>query len=433
MNALQATIKQKLNITETQILESSGAASTIIMPEKGDTKAFDKAEKDVNLMFSAVEAQWILTVLDDTLNKLSLVSYLSLDVLADPILDHIDPDVVATIKEHFGFETQYNDMLTERAKRQALAPEYEPEAQAKAMMNEMDLCLSDSTRTVARLLKADPILARRLRELCPKRKPASLAFINTVARLRKLLHNKLRLSAEEEQTLKEQLEKVQEEEADDRKRVQELTEGLATEKNDHRQQLAAKDRKLSRLLKQIEQLTQRTEQERQAFEETMRSEAELAAKVFGSTQEDLLKNLEASEAKLETDGSNHWSLELSHHRKKNHRAVDVEKLISKYDADMMEKHEHLVKLTGIYEDEKEEMRVLQEYFEAVDTELRRQEEEMRVLTEARDRELVLLRRKDHAVIIMQRHFRLCHTRKLIEANKPKDEGKDGKDKKSKKK
>jgi hypothetical protein len=50
---------------------------------------------------------------------------------------------------------------------------------------------------------------RRQREICAKRTAPSLEFVNNFDRLRKLIQNKLRLSAEEERAMQEQLEKLQ--------------------------------------------------------------------------------------------------------------------------------------------------------------------------------------------------------------------------------
>lgn len=111
-------------------------------------------------MYGAVEAQWILTVLDDASNKLSLCSYLTPDILKDRIMDAMDQEMVVALREHFQVEKQYMELLADRRKK-VEEGENEADEQTQAMLNELDLCLSDSTRTVARLLKMNPLLVRR--------------------------------------------------------------------------------------------------------------------------------------------------------------------------------------------------------------------------------------------------------------------------------
>ena len=273
----------------------------------------------------------------------------------------------------------------------------------------------------------NPLLVRRLREVCSKRKASSLEFINTFARLRKLIHNKLRMSAEEERAMKEQLEKLQEEEEEDTKRMLELTEGLAVERSEHKQVLAAKDRKIMRLRKQIEQITLKTSQERKAFQEKMDREREEGDTEHKSTKTALGNKLASASKKLETDGQGHWLEELSFHRKKYNASKAVEELIKSYDTDMIEKHTTKKDLEKLYKEEKEEMATLTEYFEKVDMEIKRQEEEIAILTVTRDKELVKERKRHEAAILFQKLFR-GFTIRNASSKKPKAEKGDKKKK-----
>ena len=134
---------------------------------------------------------------------------------------------------------------------------------------------------------------RRLRELGLKRSSATLDFLNTFSRLRGLVHAKLRMTAEEERNMREQLAELKVLEEEDTHRFVELTERLAVERNEHEHALAEKERKITRLSAQIAQLTQRTQQERQMFEEKMREDNEAAEKAFKAAEKDLLKQLDS--------------------------------------------------------------------------------------------------------------------------------------------
>jgi hypothetical protein len=360
-------------------------------------------------MYGAVEAQWILSALDDASAKLSLVSYLTPDILKDEIMDTIDHEMVVALKEHFEVEKQFRELLEEQKKKAELrleeGEEVEIDEETQGMLNELDLCLSDSTRTVARLLKMNPLLVRRLREVCSKRQNSSLDFINTFARLRKLVYHKLRISAEEELAMKEQLEKLQEDEEEDKKRLQDLTDALAIERSDHKQELAAKDRKIMRLRKQLEQLTNKTKADRASFKKKMHTEAEAFDNVYETTKKGLTKQLETVEKKLDDDGGSHWSEEQSNHRKKFNRAKEVEALIIKYDCDMKEKQDAFTELTRVYGEEKEELAALSEYFGKVHKEKQRQEEELEALMHKLNHEMLEKRKKHEASILLQKLFK----------------------------
>jgi len=68
------------------------------------------------------------------------------------------------------------------------------------------------------------------------------------------------MSAEEERAVREQLERLQEEEEEDAKRFLELTEGLAVERSEHKATIEAKDRKVHRLRTQLETLALKTQE-----------------------------------------------------------------------------------------------------------------------------------------------------------------------------
>jgi len=381
-------------------------------------------------MFSAVEAQWILNTLDDASMKLTLSSYLTPDILKDRIMDAIEHETVVAVKEHFEVEKQYSAILKTHQTKidENGGDDVQMDFEQLAAFNEMDLCLSDSTRTIVRLLKNTPAFARKLRDVCPNRDSSSLEFIRIFARLRKLVHDKLRMTAEEERAMKEQLEKLKEEGEEDTRRFQIFTETLSQARSDHKKTLQDKDQKIARLRKQIDELSIKTRKEREAFEAKMQQEAELAEQIFLASEQDLTTQLTDKKAKLLSDGERNYEEEMKEHRKKFFRAHEVEKLVEKYDYDMTEKHDSLTQLQEMYKEESEELEVLGEYFTGVDEELERQRLEIENLTKRRDEELKRLRTKNQATVLFRKLFRGYHAKCLAGGKKKKASKKDGKKK-----
>jgi len=234
-------------------------------------------------------------VLDDISHKLTLASLLTPELLKDKVCDTLDAELLLTLKEHFQVENQYHEFLdSDLWKLNA------HEVKNQELFHELDLCLADSTRTVTRMLKQHPQLVRRLREMGVKRHSATLDFLNTFSRLRGLMHHKLRMTAEEERNMREQLAELKVLEEEDTHKFVELTERLAVERNEHEQALAEKDRKIQRLSLQIAQLTHRTQQERHMFEEKMREDNDAAEKAFKQAEKDLLKQLDTVRKRCST-------------------------------------------------------------------------------------------------------------------------------------
>jgi len=384
--------------------ESSGAAGS--SAAAAAALSSKEKEKDWHLWNGAPEAQWILSVLDDISHKLQLASLLHPDLLKQDGRggglelgggnSAMDAELLLTLKEHFQVESQYHEFLDSDLWKMGSA-----EPKNRELFRELDLCLADSTRTVTRLLKQQPLLVRRLRELGVKRSPATLDFLNTFARLRQLLHAQLQMTAEEERHMREQLAELRVLEEEDTARFVELTERLAVERSEHEQALASKERKIERLQAQIAQLQSRTAAERQMFEEKMREENDAAEKAFKATEKDLLKQLDSLSGQLETDGSEHFRTELLYHRKKNLRAADVTALIEKYDTDMTLKHESVVDMDAVHAKEKAELEALAGYFAVRDEEDRRLAEEHARIRAERDRELHIARKEQQASLMVQ--------------------------------
>lgn len=215
------------------------------------------------------------------------------------------------------------------------------------------------------------------------------------------MHGKLRETAEEERSIREQLNELKQQEEEDNIRYNELQERLQIEQQEHKNALQSKDMKIIRLKQQIEQLVSRTATERLAFETKMREEAEMAEKLFKNTEKELLKQLETAQTSLEIDGAENFHTEMSYHRRKNLRAQEVTQLIERYDNDMTFKHDSYVDLSQVYDRERTELQHLSGYFTRVDafhTDIAQQHQ---LINERRNEELIQHRAKQEAALMIQ--------------------------------
>lgn len=374
-------------------------------------------EKDLNLIYSAPEAQWIVSVLDDTVQKLNLVSYLVPDVLEDPVMKELDPEVVIALRDHFEVEKKYLELLQ--------SPEFSDDPNNSPLFQELDLCLADSTRTVARLLRANPLLAKRLKELGSRRSGGSLEFLNTYTRLRKLAVSKLLMTAEDERAVREQLKALAAKEQEDTKQLLELTKRLASERNEHLSALSLKDQKIERLKSQIAQLTLSVDRDRSDFERRMQASSDAAEAAFRAEEKELLKQLEGLNNQLANSGSDEFRNELAQHRKKYARSQEVAAAVAKYDEEMTQAHDSLEHLKKVYEAESKELKELSAYFDKLNAEKRRQAEEHAAIMQMRDMELLAERRRHDGAMVVQRLFGQFYEKWVAKNKKKKKNAKKG--------
>jgi hypothetical protein len=375
--------------------------------------AQNDGEKDPKLFNGQPEAQYVLQVLDACAQKLHVISVLTPALLKDKIIDAVDHELIVALKEHFQIGKENMHML-EHWKRTQRAEGYDPlsdemKEEAK-IVEELDLCLLDSTRTVARLLQQNSIVVRRLREIKGKRPTSSLDFMNTFARLRKLMHHKLKMTAEEERAMTDQLRDLRVREKEDTRKFLELTERLKEERNEHTQTISTKDHKIHRLHRQIEDLVKRTKRNRQAFDQKMKLEETMARDEYKNTEATLQKQTASVEKKLDdimTENSTTFALL---HRQLFHKSEHVHDKIKVYDTDMKEKHDQLTELQRVYDDEASELAKLREYFAVVDAENQRLYDETMEIRARRDRELVLERQQHYSACMIQKLFKAFFVR-----------------------
>ena len=100
-------------------------------------------------------------------------------------------------------------------------------------------------------------------------------------------------------------------------------------------------------------------QERQSFEQQMADDHAASEKLYQETMSQLTTTSAAAEKSFEDQSSANWDNEMKQHRIKYHASHAVEKLIKKYDADMIEKHTELTDLQKVYTEEHAELTELE--------------------------------------------------------------------------
>ncbi|KAL7838868.1 hypothetical protein AOLI_G00272720 [Acnodon oligacanthus] len=142
---------------------------------------------------------------------------------------------------------------------------------------------------------------------------------------------------------------------------------------------------------------------------------------------------EASQLRVQLNNliTEHKEAELALRKKKYKLETEIENWIQKYDTDMGEKQTELEEMTAIYEEEKAELRELQEHFAVLELEYSQIMEERRIAQEQREEEEREREVKSHAAVIIQAFWRGHCVRKVMKAKAKSKKAKKGKGKKGK--
>lgn len=359
-------------------------------------------EKD-RLLYGRVEAQWVLACLDECATKLTICSYLTPEILQTPQFETYDHHLRVALQGHFLLEKKYINF--QRHKEEGKFDD------SPKLQEELWQLVVDSTRTVCMLL-SDPnnsMAVRHLRDICMRRSPSALEYLKTFEKLRRLVHAKLKMTAEEERAIQDQLEELDRQRIRDDKKLKELQGELTTAIKDHAEAMVQKDFKIDRLRKQIQSVAARTEQARKDLKDNMAKQESINSDEFKKTKKELSTQLEALQKKLADDSKRHWDEEKSKHTKTwtgiRSEAKKVNDAIEKYDTSLKEKHEALKALEKQYKREQKELKRLREDYRVVTIENRKVEAEIERIKETRGTALVDERKSHHASVLMQSLFK----------------------------
>ena len=260
-------------------------------------------------------------------------------------------------------------------------------ANLEDQLSELQLCISDSTRTVARLLRQNPLLVRRLRDLAHQRATHSLMFSHVFARLRTLARSRLGETADEEKQVKAQLAALQLQEDEERQRFSSLSDLLEKNRAVYTHSLATKDNTIADLRSEIANITSHAVAERASLAHNLKDSASAAKEEYDAAEFSLRAESLALAQRLESEGGDHFRTEIQKQRQKDLRSADVTSKIEAYDAAMTDKHTRLVELMQVYEKESRELKRLNLFFQQRDEETARVDRELELVAEARDREV----------------------------------------------
>jgi len=414
-----------------------------------------------SLMQVAPEAQWMLAILDDMASKLSNIEVLTPEILQDK-LDSVDPNVIVILKRHFSLEEKYDATLTAYAGMIASA-ENNPEslnlpggdladdnaevpqsaAEIAESLRACEITLADSTRTVTRVLATQPLITRKLRAISSMQASESQAstagvsntrstlyhgfggygasepesgsrtattvsqlrhsessFSSVFARLRPLIYETMKLSADEEAHIKRQLDALHRQSIIDQQEIERLTaEGAEARSLLERSSLEYGER-LARLSAQLNEVHSQARSDRQALEARAENDRRAAELEFLRKEAELRESIARLDAALKADLEKHDGDESRANRNRDNIDQQITDVIASYDDVMMEKHKRLHRLLLTYEKESREYKKLSMYFRQKDAEDARLALEDQARLISRDKQTKVERAHNEASIFM---------------------------------
>uniref|UniRef100_A0A8C8R9Q1 Dynein regulatory complex protein 10 n=1 Tax=Pelusios castaneus TaxID=367368 RepID=A0A8C8R9Q1_9SAUR len=385
---------------------------------------------------TTVETKRIISVLDETITKIELISLLSHTVeFLDDLSTILGSELMGALKEHEQLSNNMKTLLTQ-LKGEGLLKQEDGRGDlvgTEEQIHRLQLhqqAVKSSIRNILRLFQADPLASQAVRDEAYARDLSSEMFIKGFSEFRGFLFEKLLTSPLEE---KEKIQFMEEISLRDKKN----TETIAALEAElaflmvplffwvqiMKKNAAIRDLKshLLHLEKFSESHIQRTKQE---AEKLQKGELRVSQAKCDKIQQDI-HQLRAQLSVLITENR---ESELALRKKKYKVEMEIENWIQKYDADMGEKQTEYEEVHAVYTEEKAQLAELKEKYAVLKQEYSQIKEERRLSQEKKERaerELAIMVR---AATHIQAFWKGYLVRSLLKSKRKKK----GKAKKSKK-
>uniref|UniRef100_A0A8C8R9P1 Dynein regulatory complex protein 10 n=1 Tax=Pelusios castaneus TaxID=367368 RepID=A0A8C8R9P1_9SAUR len=383
---------------------------------------------------TTVETKRIISVLDETITKIELISLLSHTVeFLDDLSTILGSELMGALKEHEQLSNNMKTLLTQ-LKGEGLLKQEDGRGDlvgTEEQIHRLQLhqqAVKSSIRNILRLFQADPLASQAVRDEAYARDLSSEMFIKGFSEFRGFLFEKLLTSPLEE---KEKIQFMEEISLRDKKNTEtiaaleaELAAEIQSQDNEIMKKNAAiRDLKshLLHLEKFSESHIQRTKQE---AEKLQKGELRVSQAKCDKIQQDI-HQLRAQLSVLITENR---ESELALRKKKYKVEMEIENWIQKYDADMGEKQTEYEEVHAVYTEEKAQLAELKEKYAVLKQEYSQIKEERRLSQEKKERaerELAIMVR---AATHIQAFWKGYLVRSLLKSKRKKK----GKAKKSKK-
>nr|XP_006119426.1 dynein regulatory complex protein 10 [Pelodiscus sinensis]XP_006119427.1 dynein regulatory complex protein 10 [Pelodiscus sinensis] len=380
---------------------------------------------------TTVETKRIISVLDETIFKIELISLIShITECVGDLSTILGSELIGTLKEHERLSNNMEALLTQ-LQREGFLKQDDGRGDLVGTDRRLQLhqqAVKSSIRNILRLFQADPIASQAVKDEAYARDLSSEMFLKRLSEFRGFLFEKLLTSPLEEQEKIQFMEEISLQEKKNSETIAALEAELAMaiqSRDDEIMKKNAAIRDLKSHLLHLEKFSeshiQRTKHEAEKLQKgELRTSQAKCAKI----QQDI-NQLRAQLNVLITDNR---ESELALRKKKYKVEMEIENWIQKYDAEMGEKQTEYEEVDAVYTEEKAQLAELKEKYAMLEQEYSQIKEERRLSQEKKERaerELAIMVR---AATHIQAFWKGYLVRSLLKSKRKKK----GKGKKSKK-
>ncbi|XP_062391748.1 dynein regulatory complex protein 10 [Sardina pilchardus] len=374
----------------------------------------------------SLETQRIAGILDECIRKVEMVALLPIVITQPGLLSvGMDTELSETLSGHWRVGERYETLERQTEDKQI------PEAKEKA---DAAHAVHSSLLDLFRKIQACPTAGRaitNLRDLGTDRNQDLQGLTEGLCELRSVLLERLLTTPAEERERISRMQEMSQRYHSNLELVATLEAEVAAAIKDRDEEISKKNQTIRHLKSSLHQMEKISED----FVARTRQEAEKQnlseQKTSHGRQQGMQQDVNLLRVQLNNLLVDDRELETGLRKRKYKVETEIENWIQKYDADMGEKQTELEDMAEVFEEEKEELRELEEHYGLLEVEYTQVMEERRLEQQRQEEEERAREVMGRAATVIQAYWRGFRVRKAMRAKAKGKKGKKGKGKKGK--
>lgn len=363
---------------------------------------------------TAIEAERVAQIINNTVDRLRLLSLVPHTVDIETLADIEAPAVLYAIQRQF----QAEDYLASEVRDSSLDIAGRDIAKMKKMHR--------AIRATCRIMQAERGSLTALQSRPEVQNEDFLKFIRYLEELRGQVNGRMTTTVEAESTGRTLLYDLAERERQAEDSREAIQNKLAEVKEEKDRVLDALNKSFKRLQLELHDLTQQNKAEVEAVNKEMGEAIAKATSDHEIRMKQLQDQLEGLTRQLHEVAERNREEELRLRKEKNRAESALSAKITQFDQDMESRNTIITDIEANLKQDTEEYNILKEYFDKVDADLNREREEQRILDAVKKRFAFSIRCCDFAAIQIQKIARARKARQEVSKLKSKKGGKKGK-------
>eukprot|EP00002_Diphylleia_rotans_P018510 TRINITY_DN3582_c0_g1_i2.p1 TRINITY_DN3582_c0_g1~~TRINITY_DN3582_c0_g1_i2.p1 ORF type:complete len:392 (+),score=112.31 TRINITY_DN3582_c0_g1_i2:83-1258(+) len=292
-----------------------------------------------------IEAQRISAVLEEAVERLSVLQTITPDLLAhrDELAQTVGDEISRIIEDQRSLERRYEQLIAQRSQLKSLSNKSKYK-ENQAQIEEIARELRQSTKVLCRNLKENPNIAENLMKIQSERSSLQNLFSKTMRELKDLHYTALANSVDQEREDQRNLMETMQKEKEATAAVKSLQKELQEEKKEREREVSKSNEQIAKLKEDLHELRRKTASTSKYLRDEVQAQGRATQRHHKQIEDQLEEELNKLKKKVELETRVNNQIEEFLKRKQEKLQTKISTWNGNYEKDIEEKERNLENL-----------------------------------------------------------------------------------------